>query len=160
MQQKVILGLCKYLGYKEYQHFLKANPPKKENQNNFISNFNKNKTAIGSIIITIIMGYLGYDLIKKDCMTWVNDHYEKIKCEKQNVNNVVQYNEITFANLNRIEPNCSYPFYKTDGSENLWYGKSIKGELEFYTFYGLHPETGETLDPITQYMIDKYICNK
>jgi len=42
----------------------------------------------------------------------------------------------------------------------IWYGRNIKKELEFFTSLGLHPETGKTLDPITDYMIKKYACPK
>ncbi|WP_117880196.1 hypothetical protein [Aureibaculum luteum] len=161
MQQKVILGLCKYLGYKDYHHFLKENSPEKKYHNNFISNINKNKTTIGSIIIVLLISYFGYELTKKDCMVWIeNNHFERIKCEYESEIKSIQYNKVIFDNFKRVEPDCNYHFFKPDGSENLWYGKSIKGELEFFTYHGLHPTTGKTLDPITQYMIDKHICNK
>ena len=45
-----------------------------------------------------------------------------------------------------------------DGSERLWYGKNKNKELEYFTAFGKHPETGKTLKPITKYMIAKYIC--
>ncbi len=48
-------------------------------------------------------------------------------------------------------------FHETNGSENLWYGKPTKGELEFFTYYSLHSVIGKTLDPITQYLIDIYL---
>ena len=38
-------------------------------------------------------------------------------------------------------------------------GWIIKVVLQYFTALGLHPETGKTLKPITQYMIDKYICD-
>ena len=68
-------------------------------------------------------------------------------------------NKQIFDNLKRVDPDCKYPFFKADGSENLWYGKSAKGKLEYFTSYGLHPVTGKTLDPITPYMIKKHICS-
>ena len=30
---------------------------------------------------------------------------------------------------------------------------------EFFTSFGYHPETGDPLKPITEYMIRKYICD-
>ena len=47
-----------------------------------------------------------------------------------------------------------------DGREQIWYGKNNRGELEFFTSQGLHPETKKTLKKITKYMIDKYVCKK
>lgn len=154
-------SLSKFLGYDDYQHYLKENLPKrKQNNNSFISNINKKKTTIGSIIIALFITYFGYDVTKKECMIWVdNSHYEKIRCENEDGISIPK-NKVIFNNLRRVEPKCDYQFFKTDGSENLWYGRSVKGELEFFTYYGLHPQTGKTLDPITQYMIDKYICKE
>ncbi len=126
-------------------------------RNDFRGFFKKKKITIGSIIIALLISYLGYDLTKKECMIWVTNHYEKIKCDGKVE---VKYNEAIFNNLKQIDPDCSYLFFKPNGSENLWYGKSSKGELEFFTYHGLHPTTGQTLDPITQYMIDKYICEE
>ena len=167
VQQKVILGLCKYLGYQDYQHFLKENitDNKKENPNpknpNIIRVIDKNKITISSIIIALLISFLGYDLTKKDCMVWDNDHYKMIRCDERSSSiPKVVYNEVIFNNLKKVTPNCEYPFYKPDGSENLWYGKSIKGDLEYFTYHGLHPLTGETLHPITKYMIEKHICNQ
>ena len=59
----------------------------------------------------------------------------------------------------KINPDCEYSFFNNDGSVRVWYGKNVSKELEFFTDLGLHPETGKTLKPITQYMIDKYVCN-
>jgi hypothetical protein len=155
-------ALSKYLGYRDYQHFLKENPSEKNIKNsNLVAVIRKKKTTIGSIIIAVLMTYFGYDLTKKDCMAWVeNSYYERLKCGEESEVKSIKYNKLIFDNLKRIDPDCNYPFFKADGSENLWYGKSAKGELEFFTYYGLHPVTGKTLDPITQYMIDKYICNR
>jgi hypothetical protein len=58
-----------------------------------------------------------------------------------------------------VTPNCEDEFFNEDGSVKLWYGKNKNKDLEYFTALGLHPETGKTLKPITQYMIDKYICN-
>lgn len=155
-------SLSKFIGYDDYQHYLKENLPKrKQNNNIFFSNINRKRTVIGSIVIAVFIGYFGYDLTKKECMAWVdNSHFERVKCEGTGEFKSIQYNKVVFDNFERATPDCNYPFFKTDGSENLWYGKSTKGELEFFTYYGLHPITGKTLDPITQYMIDKYICNR
>ena len=38
---------------------------------------------------------------------------------------------------------------------NVWYNKS-DGKVEFFTNYGLHPENGKTLKPISKYILNKY----
>ncbi|TYA56698.1 hypothetical protein [Formosa maritima] len=63
-------------------------------------------------------------------------------------------------NFHRIEPDCNYIFFKADGTANLWYGKSITGEYEFFNHFGVHPITGKTLKEGSVYIKDKYICEK
>lgn len=169
-------AIARYLEYKNFESFVLDNTigksdikiteseeikklsKNKEGNKNFVSFINEKKTTIGLILIVTLLSYLGYEMTKKECMVWKIDRYKRIKCETETEVNFVKYNEVIFKNLKKVNPNCDYYFFKPDGSENLWYGKSMKGELEFFTHYGLHPNTGETLDPITQYMIDKYIC--
>jgi hypothetical protein len=55
---------------------------------------------------------------------------------------------------------CETEFFDSNGEAKIWYGKNRKKELESFTAIGLHPETGKTLDPITVYMIRKYICKE
>jgi len=155
-------SLSKYLGYGSYNHFLSENPKDETHlRNNFLSKANKKKTTIGSIIIAAFMAYFGYDMTKKDCMVWTdNSHFERIKCEGKSELKTITYDKVIFDNFKRVNPDCNFSFFKPDGSEDLWYGKSVPGELEFFTYHGLHPTTGKTLDPITQYMIDKYICKE
>ncbi|MCK0132324.1 hypothetical protein MWU59_12505 [Flavobacteriaceae bacterium F08102] len=148
-------SLSKFLGYKNYQEFIRENSENEKKQNIF---FLKKKTTIGLILLISVVSFFGYDMTKKNCMVWNIDHYEKVKCSEEQIMKPVKYNEDMYHHLKKIEPNCDYPFFKPDGRENLWYGKSAKGELEFFTHYGLHPITNQTLNPITQYMIDKYIC--
>ncbi|WGH76365.1 hypothetical protein P8625_04155 [Tenacibaculum tangerinum] len=43
----------------------------------------------------------------------------------------------------------------TDGKPNYWYGSNAKGEREFFTARGVHPETLRELKPITEHILEK-----
>ena len=99
---------------------------------------------------------------KQECMQWQKDHYERVDCstEKQGI---ITSNEIIpidnrIINLQKIEVNQQTRFFK-NGQPLVWYCKS-KGKLSFFNSYGINPETGKPLKPITQYMIDKYVLNQ
>lgn len=160
LKSYVTNSLSIYLGYDSYLHFLKENQVEgKKSCNNDVSKIRKKKKNLGLIIIAILTIYFGYDMVKKNCMIWQGGYYVKVKCNNASDIKSIPYNEVILNNFKQvIKPDCNYLFFKSDGSENLWYGKSAKGELEFFTYYGLHPTTGKTLNPITQYMINKYIC--
>ncbi len=152
-------ALSKYLGYNDFSHFLRENTVgAKKAHSHFMSKINGKKKVLGSVAIAMFIGFFGYNTLKKDCMAWQVDRYVKVNCNKGDHDKSVQYDKLIFESQKQIQPDCNYPFFKTDGRENLWYGKSAEGELEFFTHYGLHPVTGKTLNPITRYMINKYIC--
>jgi hypothetical protein len=97
---------------------------------------------------------------KQRWMIWNNNQYVEVSfdVEKYGLSNLKLYKYERIKNFKEVKPDCNYTFFKLDGSENLWYQKSTDGELEFFTSFGLHPETGKTLKKITPYMIRKYIC--
>ncbi|OUL61106.1 hypothetical protein [Flavobacterium sp. AJR] len=101
----------------------------------------------------------------ENCMVWNKDHYEEVPCD--NVSNtmtllspiVMKKEEGLISNFKKIEACDTTSFFKM-GKPCIWYGKSFDGNYEYFTAPGLHPETGKTLRPITQYMIDKHILEK
>ena len=94
-------------------------------------------------------------------MVWQEDHYVEVDFDvkKYNVNQLKVYKPERIAHFKKINPPCGYDFFNENGNARLWYGKTKDKELGYFTALGLHPETGKTLKPITQYMIDKHICN-
>ncbi|MEA9415885.1 hypothetical protein [Flavobacterium sp. PL02] len=102
---------------------------------------------------------------EENCMVWNKDHYEEVPCD--NVSNtmtllspiVMKKEEGLISNFKKIEACDTTSFFKM-GKPCIWYGKSFDGTYEYFTAPGLHPETGKTLRPITQYMIDKHILEK
>lgn len=145
--------LSKFLGYENFKDFVTNNTIPETKR--ITSKKTKEKAVIGSLII--LASYFGYDSLSNKCMSWTdNIRYEKASCEE---NNTMPIQEELLHNFQRIEPDCHYTFFKEDGSANLWYGKSINGEYEFFNHLGVHPITGKTLKEVTNYIKDKYICN-
>ncbi len=168
-QQKVLIGLCKYLGYKDYKDFLVNNPymkrmtqPKtrKEEIMIFIKRY---RIVLLMCLITVMAVILINYFNKQRWMVWEGDHYVEVRfdAEKYSLSRLKLYNSNRIANFKQIIPDCNNTkFFNDNGSPNLWYGKSTKGELEYFTSLGKHPETGKTLKEITDYMIKKHICKK
>jgi hypothetical protein len=44
-----------------------------------------------------------------------------------------------------------------NGKPIIWYGKSAAGKMEYFNHRGIHPETLKELNPITEYIIIKYL---
>ncbi|MFM9825866.1 hypothetical protein [Flavobacterium sp.] len=99
---------------------------------------------------------------KKECMQWHKDHYETVDCSgiKQGIlsqNDIMPINE-GIINLKKIEVNKQTLFFK-NGQPLVWYSK-IKGKLYYFNSYGMNPETGKPLKPMTDYMINKYVMKQ
>ena len=125
---------------------------------------NKILLYIGVVMLIAFVSISTKHIIKNETrwMVWQEDHYVEVEfdTEKHKVNQLKLYKEDRINLFKKITPVCdSTKFFNEDGSVNIWYGKNRNKELEYFTALGLHPETGKTLKPITQYMIDKYICD-
>jgi len=100
-----------------------------------------------------------------DCMVWNKDHYEAVSCDivsnKMSLISpiVTKKEENIISNFKKIKVCDTTSFFKL-GKPCVWYGKSADGNYDCFTAPGLHPETGITLKPITQYMISKHILKK
>ncbi len=162
LKKHVEEALSHYLGYKDYPTFLAANKTNELDEGGKMKIlWSKNKITIivSLIIITSIIIY--NSLTRQRWMIWQEDHYVEVKfdLEKYNVNQLKVYKEERIEFFKKINnPTCSYDFFNEDGSVRVWYGKNNDKELECFTSFGLHPETGKTLKPITDYMIHKYLC--
>lgn len=115
-------------------------------------------------VVAVLILALGYILNhaffpEKQCMQWQKDHYEKVDCNLVN-QEIAAINEVKpidqrEINLKKIEVNKETLFFK-NGKPLVWYSK-IKGKLHYFNSYGINPETGKPLKPITNYMINKYV---
>lgn len=176
-------AIAKYLEYKDFENFvimnntelgdtvsessIKTIGKKTETDKKFRERvlifINKNRVTIVVSSILLFLFIITYSINQPKWMVWKEDHYEKISfnLKKYDVSQLKLYKAEWVNDFKQIIPGCGVSkFFKNDGSPNLWYGKSSEGKLEYFTHYGLHPETGKTLKPITNYIIDKYICNR
>ncbi len=159
-QLKVINGLSKFLGYDGYEDFVK-NLEGKNFAQTFVSFLKRNKVVL-IIIFLLLVGVSIYYFANQQCyMVWKKDHYVEVKFDPQkySLRQLKLCNEDRIENFKKITPNCETTvFFDSQGNVKIWYGKNSQKELEYFTSYGLHPDTGKTLKPITEYIIIKYVC--
>ncbi|RZJ51999.1 MAG: hypothetical protein EOO44_13170 [Flavobacterium sp.] len=120
-----------------------------------------NKKARLGIISTIILGLIGaviYFYMKKDCMQWTGDHYEKVDCVQEmnsfvGFNTIKPFDEVQFK-LKKINVCDTTTCFKNEQAI-IWYGK-ISNQVDFFNMNGLNPLNGKPLRPITDHMFHKY----
>lgn len=116
--------------------------------------------AIG--IIVVLSSVYFYFTQKKQCMQWSKDHYEAVSCDivsnKMSLVSpiVTKKEENIISNFKKIKVCDTTSFFKL-GKPCVWYGKSFDGSYDCFTAPGLHPETGKTLKPITEYIVKKHL---
>lgn len=125
----------------------------------------KRKIAIGISIIVVIfsVGYTTKQFVipKKHCMQWQVDHYEKVDCEAEIdslfANAPIEPIDEKAIDLRKIEVCDTFPFFCGDKAV-VWYCK-VGDEPEYFDGpgAGFHPITKKQLNPITDYIIDKYV---
>ncbi|MFC7444785.1 hypothetical protein [Mesoflavibacter profundi] len=154
-------GLSMYLGFDNYHDYYRSH-----NNGDFkltSNTINKNsKTLIigGVLAILIIVGVVFLNSDSNRWMVWENDRYVEVKfdAKKYNLNQLKIYKSDRIENFRQVELNCDSDFFNEDGSVRYWYGKNKNKEINFFSSLGLHPLTGKTLKPITNYIINKYVC--
>lgn len=92
---------------------------------------------------------------EKQCMYWKSDHYIAIFCnENVSVNSAIALDEELLTSLKKIDRPDTLTVNNALGK--VWYDKT-NNHLDFFTHYGIHPENGKTLKPISKHIIEKYI---
>lgn len=155
-------SLSHYLGFANFSDFIKNGSTEVVPNNTKSKSFIKKNKFVLIIGFVLISGVIIYNSVTKQrWMVWQEDQYVEVNfdTEKYKVNQLKIYQEERIQFFKKIIPPCEYTFFNQNGSVKIWYGKNKDKELDYFTTLGLHPETGKTLKPITQYMIDKYICN-
>lgn len=122
--------------------------------------------GLSALLVTVTSGY-GLKSIcfpNKECMVWVNDHYEAAEVDKMAfVEGIKPVNQEVLDNFKKITVCDTTTFFKNGNKEYpvIWYGKSPnKKECDYFNQPGIHPVTGKTLKPISTYIINKYILKK
>lgn len=171
-QQAVRDGLAKYLGSENFEGWLiKENEIQKQQElgyseeiqskPDFIRDFlirNKTTALIGIAGLIVYLTINSFNTEK--WMVWDGNQFVETSFDGRQVEigKIKLLDENRLENFKRIVPNCDTQFFNPQGNAQVWYGKNPKGELEFFTELGRHPQTGKTLKPITRYMINKYVC--
>lgn len=155
-------GLCAYLGYDDYTQFINANSTTKVAVPKQSSFWDRHKVVLVLVLIILSIVLIYNYSTRQRWMVWQDDHYVEVdfNLETYSINQLKVYKEERVDFFKKITPHCNYNFFNADGSVNVWYRKNKNKTLDCFSALGLHPETGKTLKPITQYMIDKYICKK
>lgn len=159
-------ALSHFLGCTDYENFKKENKNTKIDilQLNFwqriVMFIKDNKILIRISLSIMIIAIIIISITQKRWMVWQNDHYVEAKFDSKLLTNgtLKLYKKDRILYFKQIAPNCDTQFFNDDGSENLWYGKNVNRELEYFTGLGKHPGTGKTLKKITKYMIQTHIC--
>jgi len=110
----------------------------------------------GAVLCSIGIGLVSL-LPKKECMQWNTNHYEVVDCSSQSSSAIdlrIPINNERLG-LKKLEPKTIKTYFE-NGQPSVWYAK-IEGKIELFNQPGLHPTTGKTLKPITQYIINKYL---
>jgi hypothetical protein len=164
-QLAVINGLCHYLDCDDYQEFVKSTtvegteikPRAPKRGTRWVTPVRMAVVVSALVILSLFI----YDYSTRlRWMVWQEDHYVEVDFDvkKYSIKQLKPYKEDRLLSFNKVELSCETIFFNQDKSVRFWYGKNRNKELEFFTDLGLHPETGNTLKPISAYMIDKYVC--
>jgi len=120
-------------------------------------------------LMVIVLFSIGFTLKhilvpKKECMQWQEDHYELVDCQK-GINRLyadtpVEPIDEKAIDLRKIEVCDTFPFF-SGGKAVVWYCK-VNDEPEYFDGpgAGFHPITKKQLNPITNYIINKYVRHK
>ncbi|RAR47605.1 hypothetical protein [Flavobacterium lacus] len=138
-----------------------------EKKSNFFLWIEKNKLiTIFMLIALVLFGFSFWQFVftEKQCMQWQNDHYEVVDCinsaTSSSGNDIIALNKslLTFRKVEVVDTTI---FFSKQGKPLYWYCK-VNGKPDFFNELGdgRHPETGKSLNPITHYIIDKYVLKK
>ncbi len=170
-QQPVRDGLSLFLGSSSFENWLlktnrivvksEATPKEFDRYPYFTSNFLKRNRNIFLVSIGCILLFLTVNSFNTEkWMEWEGKQFVEADFDGHKVEKgqLLVHNQTRMEGFKRIDPNCDTQFFNVEGNAQLWYGKNLKGELQYFTDLGRHPETRKTLKPITKYMVRKYIC--
>ncbi|XLS29496.1 hypothetical protein ACJD0Z_01435 [Flavobacteriaceae bacterium M23B6Z8] len=151
-------ALSKYVGYKNFEDFVADNESEDDRKyRRIIAKYLKFRKKIYFLVglstfLGIVLALFIIKYYKKNCMVWVNDHYEKVRCSGDVLESKLDVTKLEkFRKINV----CDTTTFFRNGQPAIWYSNE-NGKLEFFTYPGLHPITNETLDDITPEIINLY----
>ena len=119
---------------------------------------NRYKKALTKVALLCSVGIGVVTLFpKKECMQWNTNHYEVVDCSTESSGFLDPRIPIhkDRLGLKKLDPKTIKTYFE-NGQPRVWYAK-IDDKIELFNQPGLHPTTGKTLKPITQYIINKYL---
>ncbi|MDC7997041.1 hypothetical protein [Gilvibacter sediminis] len=119
------------------------------------------KFFVYHLVLLIIASSVYVSATRQCWMVWEGDRYVQVDFDNGKYGTRLKIcKKERLKNFRQIKAECGVTeFFNLEGNPKIWYGKNRNGDLEYFTDLGLHPETGKTLKPITQYMINTHICN-
>lgn len=163
LKPKLILHFCQYLGYKDYAHFVSANPTEVKfatSKGLGIKGIDrKPKKGLVLFFSALALGglsYFGFVKEEENCMVWKENHYERTVCTGAPLER--PYEDLILQKFRKIEHFDSLVERKAKGKE-LWYDKS-NGKVEFFTYHGRRPENNKPLKSVTDYIYQTYVLDK
>ena len=155
-------SLSQYLGFNDFEAYcsnldrLKDKIILIEKNNELEKKLNRIKKIafLCCLILFVVATLFILKYYKKNCMIWVEDHYEKIRCSGLDTEKPLDYE--TFENMKKITI-CQDSILTPKGRSITHYFK-LNNKVEFFTYHGNHPVYEErTLKEITPRIIEKYI---
>lgn len=110
----------------------------------------KNRLSLSIILIILLLISLTFYMAgyyEENCMVWVNDHYETIKCS--GAANQIKRDNNVLSNMKQLNN-------PMECIRDMWYDKT-NNKVTFFTHHGKHPENGKILKPVTEHICEKYI---
>lgn len=125
-----------------------------------LANFRK-KLLITAIVVAVLFLIIivSASFFKKDCMVWVNDHYEERDRSEQGYCD--SYYDSRYFYLKKITVCDTTAFFDNNGKAKVWYVKVSPNSIECFDRFAPYPlNTSKFLKPITPYMIRTYLNNR
>ncbi|MAZ72334.1 MAG: hypothetical protein CMC70_04220 [Flavobacteriaceae bacterium] len=140
--------LAIYLDFEDYKSYVASKNTKK---------INTKRYQFMVLVLLLIVAFFIYDATRKKCMIWDETKFVKIHCEETNAKPI---DKGLLTKFKKVEVECHEGFFfDKDGSPKIWYYKQGKNNLELFTYPGIHPINGKTLNDITRYMITEHMCS-
>ncbi|MCA0958303.1 hypothetical protein LCL86_04570 [Muricauda ruestringensis] len=151
----VLNTLCQYLDHKDFKDFeikseceivkrklRKERTRLEEKYKKMIS-----MSLVVGVLLLVTLSFFISKYYKKNCMIWVEDHYEKIRCS--GLEDERKLDEVVFLKMREIKNPLQC-------EREMWYDKT-DNKITFFTYHGEHPINGKTLKPVTERICEIYI---
>ena len=158
-EKDIVEMLCKNVGYTNFEMYKKQFARTEDFQKR---NYARLVFSIFIVSAVIAIGIvLVSNLTSDNCITWNGESYVDYDCafnkHPQTNNDVLRVTASTksYRNLKKIVVYDTTTIKKAE-KPIVWYGKSEKGEVQFFNTYGIHPVTGKTLKECSYLIRNNY----